>query len=641
MAKQTDQRVGLGHGVLGRQRELTVLLQTLEEAGPRVIFVHGIAGVGKSTLLEAFAAQARAGGTAVLSLDGRDVEPTERGFLGELGRAVGSSTPGLAAAARRLGDLAPRVVVAIDAYEVLRLLDPWLRRAFLPGLPPNARMVVASREPPAAAWLATEGFRALALGPLPSEAAEEVLVRAGMTPDEAARVNRLVRGYPLGLAVAATTETLNVDVAEAAAQRVVEELTRVYLEGLDAPTRRALDAASVVRRVTLSALAAMLPDAAPQDAYDRLRDLAFVEIRPDGLMVHEAIQQASAALLRAADPESQRRYRRAAWRTLRFQLRRAPPHELWRYTADMLYLIENPVVREAFFPAGSHPVTVEPARPEDAEPIAAIARLHEPPAAAGLVEEWWRRAPEAFFAVRDGQDTVVGFSCVLTPRMVTQQLVRQDPVAGRWWEHLRAEPIPKGQTVLFHRWWLSRDLGEARSPVQAATWLDLKRLYMELRPHLRRVYGVVRALDSYFPTFRKLGFEPLPGDPVEIDGVPNYCAVLDFGPASVDGWLTCLAASELGVEDEGVLDVEQRELVLDSGRVPLTTLEFEVMRYLSEREGKPVPRADLLRDVWGYDFQGTSNVVDVVVRSLRKKLGQRAGTIETVRSIGYRFRREH
>ncbi|MGH2355110.1 MAG: winged helix-turn-helix domain-containing protein [Chloroflexota bacterium] len=43
--------------------------------------------------------------------------------------------------------------------------------------------------------------------------------------------------------------------------------------------------------------------------------------------------------------------------------------------------------------------------------------------------------------------------------------------------------------------------------------------------------------------------------------------------------------------------------------------------------------------MWGYDFQGGSNVVDVVVRSLRKKLGERAGCIETVTGVGYRFRR--
>jgi hypothetical protein len=65
---------------------------------------------------------------------------------------------------------------------------------------------------------------------------------------------------------------------------VVEELTRLYLADIDDPlTRRVLDASAVVRRATLSLLGAMLPDAAPQDAYDRLCALPFVESGREGL----------------------------------------------------------------------------------------------------------------------------------------------------------------------------------------------------------------------------------------------------------------------------------------------------------------------------------------------------------------------
>lgn len=46
----------------------------------------------------------------------------------------------------------------------------------------------------------------------------------------------------------------------------------------------------------------------------------------------------------------------------------------------------------------------------------------------------------------------------------------------------------------------------------------------------------------------------------------------------------------------------------------------------------------LLEKIWGYDYDGGSNVVDVIIRSLRGKLGERASVIETVRGAGYRFR---
>lgn len=113
--------------------------------------------------------------------------------------------------------------------------------------------------------------------------------------------------------------------------------------------------------------------------------------------------------------------------------------------------------------------------------------------------------------------------------------------------------------------------------------------------------------------------------------------VLDFGPASVDGWLTRIVATELQVEDDSILDVAQHQLVLGDRRVPLTKLEFDVFQYLYERPGSVVERAALLRDGWGYDYAGGSNVIEALVKSLRHKLGDRSAAIETVRGLGYRF----
>ena len=105
---------------------------------------------------------------------------------------------------------------------------------------------------------------------------------------------------------------------------IVEGLTDLYLGGLDPKTRLALDAASVVRRPTLSLLAAMLPETAPQDAFDRLRALPFVELGDDGLVIHDTVRESIAALLRSSDPARSKRYRAAAWRQLREEVAHAP-----------------------------------------------------------------------------------------------------------------------------------------------------------------------------------------------------------------------------------------------------------------------------------------------------------------------------
>ena len=157
-------------------------------------------------------------------------------------------------------------------------------------------------------------------------------------------------------------------------------------------------------------MAAMLPDAAPQDALDRVRGLPFVELSSDGLVVHDTVREVVAAYLRAADPDRSRRYRIAAWRLLRDEVTRATSHEMWRYTADLLYILESPAVREGFFPTSEHRYFVEPANAEDWPAIRAIAAACEPPESVAIFEDWWRRLPDAFWTARDGAGRVAGFT---------------------------------------------------------------------------------------------------------------------------------------------------------------------------------------------------------------------------------------
>ena len=161
-----------------------------------------------------------------------------------------------------------------------------------------------------------------------------------------------------------------------------------------------------------------------------------------------------------------------------------------------------------------------------------------------------------------------------------------------------------------------------------------------MRPNLRRVYSAHTAA-AFADTERaseKLGFKRF--DSLEVDGVPYVFSVLDMGPGSVDAWLAGLVAAELGIEPTQLLDTDAHELVLDGHRLPLTQLEFDVMNYLSAHAGKVATRIALESEVWGYDYHGGSNVVDAVVKSLRKKLGVRASLIETVHGSGYRLRHQ-
>jgi two-component system, OmpR family, response regulator len=83
------------------------------------------------------------------------------------------------------------------------------------------------------------------------------------------------------------------------------------------------------------------------------------------------------------------------------------------------------------------------------------------------------------------------------------------------------------------------------------------------------------------------------------------------------------------------LDVGRLVADVGQGPVPLTRLEFLLLRELAEHVGQSVPKGTLLATVWGYDFDPGSNVVDVCIRRLRSKLG--FDLIKTVRGEGYQL----
>ena len=84
-----------------------------------------------------------------------------------------------------------------------------------------------------------------------------------------------------------------------------------------------------------------------------------------------------------------------------------------------------------------------------------------------------------------------------------------------------------------------------------------------------------------------------------------------------------------------VLDLRTRRASAHGRVVELTAREFTMLEVLIRHAGQVLAREQLLSHVWGYDYDPGSNVVDVYVGYLRKKLGP--GTIETVRGMGYRL----
>jgi DNA-binding response OmpR family regulator len=122
------------------------------------------------------------------------------------------------------------------------------------------------------------------------------------------------------------------------------------------------------------------------------------------------------------------------------------------------------------------------------------------------------------------------------------------------------------------------------------------------------------------------------------------------GPAEVDARLRLALgkAAEVAGPDAGEPGVVRAgDLTIDEGTytcrlrgrvLDLTFKEFELLKYLAQHPGRVFTRAQLLQEVWGYDYYGGTRTVDVHVRRLRAKLGaEHEQLIGTVRHVGYKF----
>ncbi len=92
-------------------------------------------------------------------------------------------------------------------------------------------------------------------------------------------------------------------------------------------------------------------------------------------------------------------------------------------------------------------------------------------------------------------------------------------------------------------------------------------------------------------------------------------------------------------EDDIEVNLITREVRRAGEPVRLSTTEFELLSYLMRNRGHVLTREQILRAVWGYEYDPGTNVVDVYVGYLRRKLkrGDRPAPIVTIRSVGYRF----
>jgi len=170
---------------------------------------------------------------------------------------------------------------------------------------------------------------------------------------------------------------------------------------------------------------------------------------------------------------------------------------------------------------------------------------------------------------------------------------------------------------------------------------DCRALVVELGDEPQRRLRQVARLGSDF------------GIPVLVVAYPSHLDLVAGAAGITDLIVTPFLPAELAVRLHRMMrggddpTIRFKDLVLNpltyqaslsSRPLDLTFMEYELLRFLVENQGRVWSREQLLSRVWGYDYYGGARTVDVHVRRLRAKLGEeRSSWITTVRSVGYRF----
>jgi len=543
---------------IGREKEISELKSLIKSKKTEyyVLFVHGIGGIGKTSLVKELINSLDSKINSIF-MDCREIEPTKTGFLSAFGRELKVKGPKitLQQVIKNLEKIKGRTVLVLDTYETFGLLDTWLRKVFIPSLPENILTIIIGRHTPNTAWFTSSGLgtliKSIELEELSYEDSITFLIQRGLTSEESENTYSFARGHPMALELAAKSVASKPsrNITYKSFPNIIHQLTQDFLIGLDTKTRETLESVSIVRRFDDTLLKHLLKENYEAEIFDELLELPFISLTGEGCLVHDIVRETIARELSIRDPERYKNYKKAAWVYLNEQSHIKHGESLWQATADLLYTIENPIVRDAFFPKGAMSYAVEPLSQENEEDVIKITLEFEPGKPSQIIETWLKHYPESFNVVKNITGEVEAFFILCETESVDLDRLSSDPIVNLWYRHLESNPLDSTDKALYLRRWLSKGYGESLCAAQGASWLDVKRNYMELRPNLKRLYTTVVDINTYAPVIIPLGFRPLDDSELNLDQATYYTAMLDFGPDSVDGWLRRLIGVELGISN--------------------------------------------------------------------------------------------
>ncbi len=282
---------------VGREQEVRVFQDWMDESAPptAVWDVHGIAGMGKSSLLWQWVARARSQDILAVWMDGRSCPRQPADFLTHLYQVCEPVLPlsqGLA------GAWPDRWVWIVDNFDELESLESWLREDLVGRIPPYGGLIVfASRLGLAAPWYAHAFWKArlsrVALTPLAYSHVASYFQRMKVRPSlELSEIIHRIHGYPLALAIVGDYVTARGPGQDAWDLSMLESITAELLREVTDPAMHPLlDVLTVVPEVDYELMTQILPaEALTRTRFRALSRLSFVRSGPGGLSLHDVVR---------------------------------------------------------------------------------------------------------------------------------------------------------------------------------------------------------------------------------------------------------------------------------------------------------------------------------------------------------------
>jgi hypothetical protein len=499
-------------------------------AAYHVLFVHGAGGLGKTALLHQFRIRAEAAGWPVVAVDGEDVDGTPQG----LRRAT--------AAARAGG----RAVLLVDGYERLTSIDGWIRDVLIASMSTEVVIVLAGRNPPEPPWRTDPGWRAV-VDCLPMDLLDPVdsarlLANAGVPEVHRPRLADIGRGHPLTLAMLADATVagdLPEDLADAP-DLVAALATRLVDEAPDDDHALGMALCAHAWLTTQDLVDELLGRRAPE-VWEWLETRPWVTRGTYGVYPHDLVREVLDADLRRRSPATYRRVHRTlhghSWTALR------SPDEserrLWAH--QKLFLHRRSPLAVSFWTLRQHGTgIVAPGGVEHHPAVLEIVERCDGRRSADLAARWLAAQPAGLFVVPSaaGLDAFA----IHTMHPADPDLVDEDPVVRLALEMVaRTAPARPGEEVDIARFFGGTE-GAQRDPFAVVVGAVSSTLVWTTRP---LAWAFVATTDPEFwrPVFHYLAFTT--ELEAAYDGRAHTLFGMDWRRLTPERWFDLLGEREL------------------------------------------------------------------------------------------------